>query len=136
MTEEHVPDEAAPEESAPPEATPEEAPPPTFPTEDITSDDKLWSALGYPIPIIAIIVLLIEEKKERPFIKYHAVQSLIFNIALWILIMIVSAVTLGIGAICAPLLWLVTFWPAYDAYKGNFTEIPVISNIIKNQGWV
>jgi uncharacterized membrane protein len=136
MTEEHVPDEAAPEESAPPEATPEEAPPPTFPTEDITSDDKLWSALGYPIPIIAIIVLRIEEKKERPFIKYHAVQSLIFNIALWILIMIVSAVTLGIGAICAPLLWLVTFWPAYDAYKGNFTEIPVISNIIKNQGWV
>jgi len=25
---------------------------------EITSDDKLWSALGYPIPLIAIIVLL------------------------------------------------------------------------------
>ena len=35
---------------------------------DITSDDRLWSALGYPIPLIAIIVLLMEEKKNRPFI--------------------------------------------------------------------
>lgn len=48
-------------------------------TPDITSDDKLWAALGYPIPIIAIIALLMEEKKVRPFIKFHAVQSLVFT---------------------------------------------------------
>ena len=103
---------------------------------EVTSDDKLWSALGYPIPLIAIIVLLMEEKKNRPFIKYHAVQSIAFNIALWILIFVISAVTLGFGAICAPLLWLITLWPAYDSYQGNYTELPVISNLIKNQGWV
>ncbi len=103
---------------------------------DITSDDKLWAALGYPIPLIPIIVLLMEEKKNRPFIKFHAVQALAFNIAIWILIFIISAVTLGFGAICAPLLWLVTLWPAYDSYQGNYTELPVITNFIKNQGWV
>ena len=103
---------------------------------DITSDDKLWSALGYPIPLVAIIVLLMEEKKARPFIKFHAIQSIAFNIVLWILIFIFSAVTLGFGAICAPLLWLVTLWPAYDSYQGKYTEIPVITNFIKNQGWV
>ena len=103
---------------------------------DITSDDKLWAALGYPIPLIPIIVLLMDEKKERPFIKFHAIQSLVFNVALWILIIILSAVTLGIGAICAPLIWLVTLWPAYDSYQGKYTELPVISNFIKNQGWV
>jgi len=43
---------------------------------DATSDDKLWAALGYPIVLIAIIMLLMEEKKVRPFIKYHAVQSI------------------------------------------------------------
>jgi len=59
---------------------------------EVTSDDKLWSALGYVIPLIAIIVL--------------------------------------------SLLWLVSFWPAYDAYKGNYTELPVITNFIKKQGWV
>ena len=103
---------------------------------EVTSDDKLWSALGYPIPLILIIVLLKKEKKNRPFIKYHAVQSIAFNIALWILIFVISAVTLGFGAICAPLLWLITLWPAYDSYQGNYTELPVISNLIKNQGWV
>jgi uncharacterized membrane protein len=103
---------------------------------EITSDDKLWSALGYPIPLIAIIVLLMEEKKTRPFIKFHAVQSLAFNVVLWVLIFIVSAVTLGFGAICAPLLWLVTLWPAYESYNGKYLELPVITNFIKKQGWV
>jgi uncharacterized membrane protein len=102
---------------------------------DITNDDKLWAALGYPIPLIPIIVLLMEDKKERPFIKFHAVQSLAFNIALWVIIFILSAVTLGFGAICAPVLWLITLWPAYDSYQGNYTELPVITNFIKNQGW-
>ena len=103
---------------------------------EITNDDKLWAALGYPIPIIPIIALLMEDKKERPFIKFHAVQSLVFNIALWVIIFIISIVTLGIGAICAPLIWLITLWPAYEAYQEKYTELPVITNFIKNQGWV
>ncbi|RMF46747.1 MAG: DUF4870 domain-containing protein [Anaerolineae bacterium] len=103
---------------------------------EITSDDKLWAALGYPIPIIALIVLFMEDKKARPFIKYHAVQSLVFNVVLGVLAIILSAVTLGFGAICAPVFWLVTFWPAYEAYQGNYMELPVITDFIKNQGWV
>lgn len=103
---------------------------------DITSDDKLWAALGYPIPLIPIIALLMEEKKDRPFIRYHAVQSLVFNILLWVIIFIFSFVTFGIGSICIPIFWLVTFWPAYDSYQGRYTELPVISNFIKNQGWI
>lgn len=103
---------------------------------EITSDDKLWAALGYPIPLISIIVLLMDEKKNRPFIKFHAVQSLVFNVALWVLIFVLSAVTLGFGAICAPLLWLVTLWPAFESYNGKYLELPVITNFIKNQGWV
>ncbi len=106
-----------------------------IPSTEITSDDKLWAALGYPIPLIAIIVLLMEEKKSRPFIKYHAVQSLIFNVVLYILIFIVSAVTFGFGAICAPLLWLAVLWPAIDSYRGNYTEIPLLTKFMKNQGW-
>jgi uncharacterized membrane protein len=103
---------------------------------NVTSDDKLWAALGYPIPLVPIIVLLMEEKKSRPFIKFHAVQALVFNVALWILIFVISAVTLGFGAICAPLFWLVTLWPAYESYQGKYLELPVITNFIKNQGWV
>jgi uncharacterized protein len=106
------------------------------PAPDITSDDKLWAALGYPIVLIAIIVLLMEAKRARPFIKFHAVQSIAFNIVIWVLIFVASFATFGFGAFCAPLLWLVTLWPAIDSYRGKYTEIPVISNFIKKQGWV
>ncbi|MEA3350319.1 MAG: DUF4870 domain-containing protein [Chloroflexota bacterium] len=103
---------------------------------EITNDDKLWAALGYPIPIVAIIALLMEEKKDRPFLKFHAVQSIAFNVAIWIIILILATVTLGIGSVCAPVIWLVTLWPAFDSYNGKYTEIPVITNLIKSQGWV
>jgi uncharacterized membrane protein len=106
------------------------------PGAEITSDDKLWAALGYPIPIIAIIVLFMEDKKDRPFIKFHAIQSIAFNVILWVVALVVSTVTLGIGAICVPLLWLVSFWPAYESYQGKYLELPVITNFIRNQGWV
>jgi len=104
--------------------------------EQITNDDKLWAALGYPIPIVAILALLMEEKKDRPFVKFHAVQSIVFNVAIWVIIIVISAVTLGIGAVCAPIVWLVTLWPAFDSYNGNHTEIPLLTDFIKNQGWV
>lgn len=101
-----------------------------------TSDDRLWAALGYPIPIVSLVILFMEEKKDIPFLRFHAVQSIALNIAVWLLIVILVAITLGVAGICAPLLWFVTLWPAYDAFKGNYTEIPVITKFLKDQGWV
>ena len=103
---------------------------------DITSDDKLWAALGYPIVIVAIIVLLMDEKKDRPFIKFHAIQSIAANVVYFVIATILAVITLGFGGICAPFLWLVFLWWAYKAYQGEYVEIPVITNFIKNQGWV
>jgi uncharacterized membrane protein len=103
---------------------------------EITSDDKLWAALGYPLSPLAIIALLMEDKKARPFIKYHAVQSIAFNIVLYVLIAIISVVTFGFGAICAPLFWLVVLWPAYEAYRGNYLVVPVLTNFLKKQNWL
>ncbi len=100
---------------------------------DITSDDKLWAALGYPIFIVAIIVLLMEEKKNRPFLKYHAVQALLFNVVVFIIGTILTFT--AILACIAPFVWLATLWPAFDAYKGNYTQIPVLTDFMKNQGW-
>ncbi|MCS6907367.1 MAG: hypothetical protein RML93_05725 [Anaerolineales bacterium] len=96
---------------------------------EITSDDKLWAALSYIFsPIVPIILLLMEDKKSRPFIKYHAVQA----IAAFIVIFVIATVTLGCGSIVV----LVMFYWAYKAYQGEYVEIPIITNFIKNQGWV
>ena len=103
----------------------------------ITSDDQIWAAICYPIPfVVALLVLLDEEKNKRPFLKFHAIQSIFFNIAILIFFVIFSTVTLVIGFICGPLLWLVTLWPAFDSYNRNYTKIPLITDFIKNQGWV
>jgi uncharacterized membrane protein len=98
----------------------------------ITSDDKLWSALSYVFsPLVPIIMLLMEEKKNRPFIKFHAVQSLVAGIILWIVVPILAMFTFGCGAI----IWFIMFYWAYKAYQGEMVKIPVVTDFVKNQGW-
>jgi uncharacterized membrane protein len=116
------------------------------PMSDITSDDKLWAALGYPIFLVALIMLFVEGKKDRPFIKYHAVQALAANVVIWvveillgILSAILAAVTLGIGGVFSciiPLVWLILIWPAILAYQGKYFEIPVITKFLRDQHWI
>ena len=94
---------------------------------EISSDDKLWAMLGYLIPLIALVVLIMEDKKNRPYVKFNAVQSLVATVVLSIL----STVTCGFGAV----LFLVMLWWAYQAYQGQDVRIPMISDFIRNQGW-
>jgi len=103
---------------------------------EATTDDKLWAAMSYPVPFVPIMVLFMGDKKARPFVKYHAVQGLAFNIAFWSIFLLLWFVTVGFAAICAPAVWLVTIWPAYKAYRGEIFILPVITGFIKNQGWV
>ena len=104
------------------------------PENDINDNDKLMTALSYPIPfIISIVILLSETSKVRPFQKFHAVQSLAYWVPLGIIGIVLSAVTCGLSFI---IVWLVSFWPAYKAYQGEYVELPVITDFIRNQGWV
>lgn len=101
---------------------------------DVTSDDKLWAALGYPIFVIALIMLFLEDKKNRPFIKFHAVQALALNVVLWVIIIIASVTV--ILAICDPVLWLLMLWPAILAYQGKYFEVPVLTKFLRGQHWI
>ncbi|MFN2153782.1 MAG: hypothetical protein ACK2UX_00985, partial [Anaerolineae bacterium] len=82
----------------------------------ITEDDRLWAALSWiPVsplyPLVSLLMLLMEEKKRRPFIRRNAVLSLVTGAVL----IPVSIFTLGLGA----LVYLVFFWWAYQAYQGK-----------------
>ena len=101
------------------------------PPIDITQDDKLIAALCYAFsPLAPIIVMFLEEKKEREFIKAHLMQSLIVGIA----IMIISTLlTITVILACiAPFLWLISLFYAYKAFQGEIFEVPVVSGLIKN----
>ena len=96
---------------------------------EVNSDDKLFAALCYIFfPIVSIIVFLMEDKKARPYIRYHAVQSLAAGVVLYVL----AVVTIGCGSI----LLIAMLYFAYKAYQGEPFTIPVITDFIKKQGWV
>jgi len=101
---------------------------------NITSDDKLWAALGYPIFIIALIMLFVEGKKNRPFIKFHAVQALALNVVLWIVVIVLNFIP--VVRCISPILWLLLFWPAILAYQGKYFEVPVVTKFLRGQHWI
>jgi uncharacterized membrane protein len=113
------------------------------PAGDITDNDKLMAALSYPIPLVAIIILLAEDMKNRPFQKFHAVQALAANIALWVIISVLGCilfvVTLFLGGVCgivALLLWFITLYWGYEAYQGKYFEIPWLTEFLRGQKWL
>jgi uncharacterized membrane protein len=100
---------------------------------EITSDDKLWAALSWiPVsplfPLVSILMLAMEDKKDRPYIRYNAVLSLVTGLALIPL----SIVTLGLAALA----YLLFFWWAYLAYQGQVVHVPFLSDFVERQGWV
>jgi len=104
------------------------------PASEITNDDKLWALLSWILGIPAIIILFMEDKKSRPFLKYNAVASLLTIVAISILVSIISAVTCGIGAVTA----VAFIYPIYlgiKSYQGEWVKVPVVTDFVVKQGW-
>ena len=96
------------------------------PMSDITQDDKLWAALAYAFsPLIPIILMFMEDKKNRPYIKANNMQALILGI----ITAVTSAFCIGI------LVWFYQLYLAFQAYQGVDIKIPVVSDFVRNQGW-
>jgi uncharacterized membrane protein len=104
------------------------------PGSDITSDDKLWVLLTYIFtPLVPVIVLLMEDKKNRPFIRAHNAQALVLGI-----------INLAIGLFlswtvilaCVPIIiFIYLIYCGIQGYGGKYVEIPVITNFCKGQKW-
>lgn len=107
---------------------------------NITSDDKLWALLSYLFGIIfPIIILLIDDKKNRPFLKAHYPQALTYWVAVVIIGFAVSLLTFfiaGLGGVCVGILASIPaiIW-GIKAYNGEYVNIPVITDFVKKQGW-
>ena len=66
------------------------------PSPEISDDDRLWAMLSYILsPIVPIILLLIPEKRERPFLKAHVAQSLVFGVAVYLISALIGGIILG-----------------------------------------
>lgn len=98
-------------------------------SSELTSDDRLWALLSWLLWPVAIIVLLMDDKKGRPFIKYNAVLSLAFAVPLYVLGTITVGCLFLLGAIYAIVLGI-------QSYQGKWVTVPLLTDFIKKQGWV
>jgi uncharacterized membrane protein len=96
---------------------------------DLTSDDKLWALLSWLFWPVALVMLLMEDKKTRPFIKYNAVMSLVFAVPLYVLGTITVGCLLAAGGIYAIVLGI-------QAYQGKWVTVPVLTDFAKKQNWI
>jgi len=94
----------------------------------ISHDDRIWAAMAYAFsPVLPIIIFLLEEQKDKPFIKAHLTQAFILGL----FYVFIVAITLGCGSI----LWVLMLYFAFKAYQGELIEIPLVSDFAKAQGW-
>jgi len=100
----------------------------------ITSDDKLWALLTYIFtPLVPTIILLMDDKKNRPFIRLHNAQSLVWGISSFILNTLLSMIFIGIFT--SLISFFISIYWGIQAYNGQTIDIPLITNFVKNQGW-
>jgi uncharacterized membrane protein len=110
---------------------------PQFTPDSVTSDDRLWGLLAYLLtPLVPIIILLMEDKKNRPFLKAHNIQALILGVVEWIIVAILSAVSLGLlGCVAGVVVIIINVLYGVKANRGEVFDIPVITNFVRQQGW-
>src|SRR5215208_3783298 len=97
------------------------------PMMEATSDDKLWALLAYVLtPIVPIIILLMEDKKNRPFLRAPYAQALgwgLVNVGGGTILRSILFYCFGVPSI---LIWAVGIYWGIQAYNGKMVEIPVI----------
>jgi len=101
-----------------------------------SDDDKLWALLAYVFtPIIPIVILLMEDKKNRPFLKAHNAQALAWGVVNLIGGTILSSLLFFCFGLPSVLIWAVGAYWGWQAYQGQQVTIPVITDFVKGQGW-
>ena len=114
--------------------------PPTqsYSDPNVTADDKTWGGLSY-IPIVGLVVLFLQDKASRPFIKKHAVQSVALFAVVFLATLVVGWIPI-IGWIFSFIAWLglgiYMLMNLIKALNGKDLDVPVITEFIRKQGWI
>lgn len=117
-------------------------------------DGNITALIGYIIGIVALILIFIE--KDNKFVRFHALQSVLWAVAYvvtiiavaivgMILSLVLGQISSGLGAIVGILFMLLyiglifgflggLIFAAIKAYGGNEFKLPIVGNLA--QKWV
>lgn len=100
-------------------------------------EPNIAAALSYLISPFSGIAFLVLEKDDK-FVRFHAMQSIIFGIAAYAAWAIATAlVVVIVGIILVPIVSITSFtlylYLMWKAYNGEEYEIPVLGKFAKEQ---
>lgn len=117
-------------------------------------DGNVTALIGYPIGIVALILIFIE--KDNKFVRFHALQSVLWSVGVTVIIVVVAIIgtiltlvlssvssTLGgIVGILTTLIYLGLFlaliaglaYGAFKSYGGEMTKLPIVGGLAEK--WV
>lgn len=117
-------------------------------------DGNVTALIGYPIGIIALVLIFIE--KDNKFVRFHALQSVLWSvgisvafIAIMIIGMVIGLVAAMLSSTLAYLVWVICalvylvllvalfggiIYGAIKAYGGEMTKLPIVGNLAEK--WV
>ena len=112
-------------------------------------DGNITALIGYIIGIIALVEIFIE--KDNRFVRFHAIQAVLFHVVFWvlfvvlwivggILVLAISAASTSLGWILGMLLTLILLvvffgglggiiYAAVKAYQGVTFKLPIVGNM-------
>lgn len=105
-----------------PQTVPPLAPPSQVPVEE---DEKFFAAVGY-FAFLFVIPLIV--KPKSPYCKFHAKQSMVLFLITILVFMVLFAIPL-VGSLLTLALFAVYILAIYRSYKGEWWNIPLISNL-------
>jgi len=121
--------------------------------DSLSADEKLWgmlahllTLLGYIVTLgqyIAPLVIYLVYKDRSPFVAFHALQALFFQLlalAVGVVLVLFSIITLGLGLLLAvPLaialaiaVLVYTIIAAIQANNGVWYELPIVGRWARN----
>jgi uncharacterized membrane protein len=97
--------------------------------DETKSQDNLMGALAYLFGWVTGVILWFTMAKSSKFIRFHAMQSIIFSVVLMVIFFVLGLIPF-IGWIISGLLGLATFiawiYLMFKAYQGQMYKLPFI----------
>lgn len=108
--------------------------------------DNSIGALAYFTPVLPVFFLALRRYNKRPYVRFHAWQSLVFNVYVaffgYVLLYLLRQITflgprvvLGLMCLVGALVFLVWLWCVIGAWNGKRVKLPVIGDWAQKQGY-
>jgi uncharacterized Tic20 family protein len=104
-----------------------------------TEEERMFAAVAHAssvlgFAIIGPLVVYLLKKDQSAYVGFHAKQALVGQMVAFGVVMVVSFLTCGFGAVLIVPWFLYELWLAYEAYQGKWTSYPLLDSVGKEFG--